>query len=37
MAQIIWTEPALNSLNDIAEYIAVNKSRTLESQHLKGF
>ena len=24
MAQIIWTEPALNSLNDIAEYIAVS-------------
>lgn len=24
MAEIIWTEPALNSLNDIAEYIALN-------------
>lgn len=24
MAQIIWTEPALNDLNDIAEYIAVS-------------
>jgi len=24
MAQIIWTEPALDSLNDIAEYIAVS-------------
>jgi toxin ParE1/3/4 len=24
MAQIIWTEPALGSLNDIAEYIAVS-------------
>lgn len=24
MAQIIWTEPALNNLNDIAEYIAVS-------------
>ena len=23
MAQIIWTEPALDNLNDIAEYIAV--------------
>jgi toxin ParE1/3/4 len=22
MAQVIWTEPALNTLNDIAEYIA---------------
>ncbi|WP_369921150.1 type II toxin-antitoxin system RelE/ParE family toxin [Marinomonas polaris] len=24
MAQIIWTEPALNNLNDIAEYIAIS-------------
>lgn len=24
MAQIIWTEPALQNLNDIAEYIAVS-------------
>ncbi len=24
MAQIIWTDPALDSLNDIAEYIAVS-------------
>ena len=24
MAQIIWTEPALNDLNNIAEYIAVS-------------
>ena len=24
MAQIIWTEPALDDLNDIAEYIAVS-------------
>jgi toxin ParE1/3/4 len=24
MAQITWTEPALNDLNDIAEYIAVS-------------
>lgn len=24
MAQVIWTEPALNNLNDIAEYIALN-------------
>jgi toxin ParE1/3/4 len=24
MAQIIWTEPALNNLNDIAEYVAVS-------------
>nr|MBF0221031.1 type II toxin-antitoxin system RelE/ParE family toxin [Desulfobulbaceae bacterium] len=25
MAQIIWTEPALADLNDIAEYIALDK------------
>ncbi len=25
MAQIIWTEPALNNLNEIAEYIALDK------------
>jgi len=25
MAQIIWTEPALNDLNEIAEYIALDK------------
>ncbi|TYL49281.1 type II toxin-antitoxin system RelE/ParE family toxin [Marinomonas sp. IMCC 4694] len=24
MAQIIWTEPALDNLNDVAEYIAVS-------------
>jgi toxin ParE1/3/4 len=24
MAQIIWTEPAVNDLNEIAEYIALN-------------
>lgn len=24
MAEIIWTEPALQELNDIAEYIALN-------------
>ncbi len=27
MAQIIWTEPALLDLNEIAEYIAVDKPR----------
>ena len=26
MAQIIWTEPALDNLNDIAEYIAVSNN-----------
>ncbi len=25
MAQVIWTEPALQDLNDIVEYIAVDK------------
>jgi len=25
MAKIIWTEPALSDLNDIAEYIALDK------------
>jgi len=28
MAQIIWTEPALDDLNGIAEYIALNKPST---------
>ncbi len=27
MAHIIWTEPALDNLNDIAEYIAVSNVR----------
>ncbi|MFC1518594.1 type II toxin-antitoxin system RelE/ParE family toxin [Pseudomonadota bacterium] len=26
MAEIIWTDPALNNLNEIAEYIALNSS-----------
>ena len=26
MAQIIWTEPALDNLNDIAEYIALSNT-----------
>jgi toxin ParE1/3/4 len=26
MAQVIWTEPALHNLNEIAEYIALNNS-----------
>jgi plasmid stabilization system protein ParE len=30
MAQIIWTEPALNNLNDIAEYIAVSNINAAE-------
>ncbi len=30
MAQIIWTEPALNDLNEIAEYIALDKISAAE-------
>ncbi|MBT4444120.1 MAG: type II toxin-antitoxin system RelE/ParE family toxin [Oceanospirillaceae bacterium] len=26
MAEVIWTEPALHNLNEIAEYIALNNS-----------
>lgn len=28
MAQIIWTEPAIDNLNEIAEYIAVSNIHT---------
>ncbi len=31
MAQIIWTEPALTDLNDIAEYIAIDKLKAATS------
>lgn len=31
MAQIIWTEPALDNLNDIAEYIAVSNPNAAKS------
>lgn len=36
MAQVIWTEPALSDLNDIAEYIALDKHNAAESlvQHV---
>ena len=30
MAEIIWTEPALENLNDIAEYIAINNISAAE-------
>jgi len=30
MARIVWTEPALSDLNDIAEYIALDKVRAAE-------
>ena len=31
MAQIIWTEPALSDLNEIAEYIALDKPNAASS------
>jgi toxin ParE1/3/4 len=31
MAQIIWTEPALSDLNEIAEYIALDKPNAAHS------
>jgi len=31
MAQIIWTEPALSDLNEIAEYIALDKPNAARS------
>lgn len=31
MAQIIWTEPALDNLNDIAKYIAVSNPNAAKS------
>ncbi len=36
MAQVIWTEPALSDLNDIAEYIAIDKLNAATSlvQHI---
>jgi toxin ParE1/3/4 len=39
MAQIIWTEPALFDLNEIAEYIALDKpgaARRLVNQVFKS-
>ncbi len=37
MAQIIWTEPALQDLNDIAEYIALDKVSAAKSLVQKVF
>jgi len=31
MAQIIWTEPALSDLNEIADYIALDKPNAARS------
>ena len=37
MAQIIWTEPALLDLNEIAEYIALDKPSTASNLVQKVF
>ena len=37
MVEIIWTEPALNDLNEIAEYIALDKIRAAEKLISKVF
>jgi len=37
MAQIIWAEPALNDLNEIAEYIALDKPRVAKKLIKKVF
>ena len=37
MARIVWTEPALSDLNNIAEYIALDKVRAAEQLVKKVF
>ena len=37
MAQVIWTEPALTDLNDIASYIALDKITAAEQLVKKTF
>ena len=37
MAEIIWTEPALNDLNDIAEYIALSNLAAAKNLTQKVF
>lgn len=37
MAQVIWTEPALTDLNDIASYIALDKITAAEQLINKAF
>ena len=37
MAEIIWTEPALNNLDDIAEYIAINNILAAKKLVVKVF
>ncbi len=37
MARIVWTEPALSDLNDIAEYIALDKVNAAERLVKKVF
>ncbi|QOL25970.1 type II toxin-antitoxin system RelE/ParE family toxin [Thalassotalea sp. LPB0316] len=37
MAEIIWTEPALNNVNDIAEYIALHNEQAAKALVQKVF
>ena len=37
MAQIIWTEPALQDLNDIAEYVAISNLQAAKQLVQKVF
>jgi toxin ParE1/3/4 len=37
MAQLVWTEPALSDLNDIAEYIALENPRAARELVQRGF
>ncbi len=37
MAEVIWTEPALTDLNDIAEYIALDNSNAAQKLVSKVF
>jgi len=37
MAEIIWTEPALNDLDEIAEYIALDKLKAAQNLARKVF
>jgi len=37
MVEIVWTEPALEDLNDIAEYIALDKPGAAEKLVLRVF
>ncbi len=37
MAEIIWTEPALNNVNEIAEYIAIHNEQAAKALVQKIF